>query len=176
MENRRNRWLLGLGVATAVVPTTLLFLRVNLLFFVPLVVGALVFCLGLRKTPNSMLVPPAIVVAVCAWIGPSFVADYLNRPGDAVKLIVPAGFHGKIEVIRDSKNGDDLRHIGRTFVFAIPPSGVLRVKETYPFHRWHTESCEDTARNYRYLVGKGSSMAGDGTTGDDGTVYRWEVR
>jgi hypothetical protein len=176
MENQRNRLLLGLGAATAVVPAALLFLQVNLLCFVPLVVGALVFCLGLRKTGHSWIVPPAIVLAACAWIGPFFLTDYLNRPGDAVKLIVPAGFHGKIEIIRDRKDGEDLKHIGRTFVFAIPPSGVLRVKETYPFHRWHKESCEDTARNSRYLKDEGSSLAGDGTTGDDGTTYRWEVR
>jgi hypothetical protein len=176
MEHERNRLLLGLGVATALVPTTLLFLQVNLLFFVPLVVGALVFCLGLRKTGHSLLVPPAIVLAACAWVGPFFLAAYWNREGNPVEILVPVGFQGKIEIIRDRKNGHDLKHVGRTFVFAIPPSGVLRVKETYPFHRWHSESCVDTVGHSRYLEGKGSSLPGDGTTGDDGTIYRWEVR
>ena len=176
--------LLGLGVATAVVPTTVLFLGVNLLFFVPLVVGVLVFCLGLRTSNASKLVSPVIVLVVCAWIGPFLLTIYLSRPGPPIEFIVPSDFRGKIEVIRDRNKGEDLKFEQGRCVFVIPPSGVIRVKEAYPFHRWHSESCRDEDGKKMHLEGKGATTgnrrtgpnSSEGSTDFDGTTYRWEVR
>lgn len=161
MPAQKNGFLLGLGVATAVIPTTILFLLANLLLFIPLVVGAVVFCLGLRKSNTFKIESSAFVLVAFAWIGPFLITEYLRRPGPPVVFVVPSGFRGTIEVIMDRKQGEDLRCEHGTYRIVVPGSGVVRVKETFPFHRWHEELCRDTDGKPKHLEGKDAN--------------RWEV-
>ncbi|HEX4150095.1 MAG TPA: hypothetical protein VHY20_13945 [Pirellulales bacterium] len=183
MTNQEAPWLLYTGFVTAIIPTAILALYFNPLCIVPFVVGILVFCLGWRKWNSSKIRLPVIVLVAVAWFGPFLLSIYLSRPGSPIEFIVPARFSGTIEVVLDRKSGQDLRFEQGRYVFVIPSSGVLRVKEAFPFHRWHKETCRD-------FDGQPKDLEGGGMTGGsrqvgpngwksssdfDGTTYRWEV-
>ena len=184
MERRRNPLLLGLGAATAVLPSTLLIHQINLVFAIPVLIGTIIFGLGLLRTPGSKLVLPAIALAVVGWFGPFFLMSYLSRPGPPIRFLVPTGFQGTIELIRDRADGQPLQFDHGRCIFVMPAAGVLRIKEAYVFHHWHTEDCLDAAGKQMLLKSQGTSggthVTGPhsmgGSTDDDGTVYRWEVR
>ncbi len=184
MSHPKNALLVGIGAATAVFPTALLFLQVNLLFAVPLVVGIAVSCVGLATNKGSKLQLIAIVLAGCAWVGPFTVTAILDRPGLPIEFVVPDDFHGNIELVKDRKGGNKLNPQGGKYVIVVPASGALRIKDGSPFNRWHTESCRDTSGKPRNLEGggvtAGSRQTGPGTsegnTDFDGTTYYWVVR
>jgi hypothetical protein len=180
----KNTVLVGIGAATAVFPTALLFLQVNLLFTVPLIVGIAVSCVGLTTNKGSKPQIPAIILAGCAWVVPFVVTSILRRSGLPIEFVVPDDFHGSIELVKDRKGGYDLNPKGGKYVIVVPATGVLRIKDGSPFHRWHTESCRDTSGKPRNLEGggvtAGSRQTGlgssDGSTDCDGTTYYWVVR
>lgn len=183
MLAQRNGFLLGLGVATAIIPTTILFLCVNLLFFIPLVVGVVVICLGMRKNAKPSIELSARMMVLFAWIGPFLITSYLTRSGPPVEFIVPPGFTGMIEVVRDRKHGEDLRFDQGTYKIVVPSSGVVRLKETDPFHRWHEEWCRDTNGKPKPLESKGTTGvkrkdpdSNTAVSDFEETTYRWETR
>lgn len=183
-SHSKNAVLVGVGAATAIVPTALLFLQFSLLFVVPLVVGIVVACIGLATDEGSKLHLPAIVLAVCAWPGPFALTAILDRPGLPIEFIVPANFHGSIELVKDRKAGSELTPQGGKYVIVVPATGVLRIKDGSPFHRWHTESCRDTSGKPRNLEGGGVTAGNcqtgpngsEGSTDCDGTTYDWVVQ
>jgi hypothetical protein len=123
------------------------------------------------RTPTCFLVL-LTVVAGC------------SDSGKPVLLIVPNGFRGEFQVVKDSAQGADPVERNGEWVFEIPPSGVLRVKDDSPFYRWHSERA-------RYANGQPASVEGlgvragsrstgpnssEGSTDFDGTTHTWRVR
>jgi hypothetical protein len=184
MRTGKNVFVFGLGVATAVIPTAILVLCVNLLFFMPLVIGVAVFCLGLRKSNASAIEWTVFLLVLFAWIGPFLITSYLSRSGPPVEFVVPRGFTGTIEVIEDPNQGEHLRFEHGIFVIEVPTSGVVRLNKTYPFHRWHEEFCRDVDGKPKQLEGQGTTAGGrrtgpntsESSTDFEGTSYRWDVR
>ena len=101
---------------------------------------------------------------------------YATRENPPLSLIVPVGFRGTITVIRDSVAGQALSSDRGVYVFKIPASGTLRVKDSWPFHRWHKEECRDVDGRLREIQDSSVTLEGDvRSTDDDGVVYTWEV-
>jgi hypothetical protein len=184
MPAQKKRFLLSLGAATAVIPTAILVLCVNLLLFVPLIIGVVVFCLGLRKSNTTAIELAVFTLVAFAWIGPFLITGYLSRPGQPVLFIVPPRFRGTIEVIKDRKRGQDLSFDHGTYTIVMPASGFVRLRDTSPFHRWHEELCRDIDGKPKHLEGKGTTTGirrispnrSEASGDSEETIYRWEVR
>ena len=186
MNTTRNPLLISIGVLTAVLPTTLLFLSINVLFFVPLVAGLGCFAWGCLRMPES-LQPRAtaigIILCLVAAVGPFALRAYGDRSDRPVKVILPVGFRGEFSIVKDREHGQDLKLQDGAWVFEIPPGGVLFVNDDHPFYMWHRESyyyadgslvpvtsLGTTAGNID--TGPGSSRS---STEYDGTAHRWKV-
>ena len=104
--------------------------------------------------------------------------------GKPVLFILPNGFKGEFQIVKDSSNGVDLVEQNGEWVFNIPPSGRLKVKDDRPFYRWHSERA-------RYANGQSVSCEGgetragsrstgpnglEGSTDFDGTTHTWRIR
>ena len=109
---------------------------------------------------------------------------FLSHSGHPVEFVVPTGFRGTVEVIKDSRNGQDVEFKRARYVITVPPSGIVRLKDATFFHRWHAEIFRDEKGRPRQAEDLGST-AGQRRTGPnsfehssdmDGTTYRWEVR
>jgi hypothetical protein len=99
-------------------------------------------------------------------------------------FILPNHFKGEFHVVKDSIRGEDLVERNGEWVFEIPTSGVLKVKNDQPFYLWH-------AVRFRYADGQavdceglgvklGSHSTGpnssEGSTEFDGTTHSWRVK
>jgi len=182
----RNGILIFVGLLTALVPSTLLFFSLNLYFVVPLIVGVLCAIAGVfRMEVNAKKWATTIGVLLCvvASLGPFLIAAWMNREGLPIKIVIPVGYHGEIRIVKDHTKGQALKEQDGWWVFEIPPSGELDVKETYPFHMWHNEThvySDGTAADLQDLgveagnivTGSGSSK---GSTEYDGTTFRWKT-
>ena len=60
--------------------------------------------------------------------------------GAPLLFVLPDGFKGAIEIVKDPKNGLAVREDAGRFTYVIPSDGRLRVKSLTPFSRWHKES------------------------------------
>jgi len=169
-----------------VVPSTLLFLGVNLLFAVPLAVGASIALLGTRKvaeTSKRRMTIAGTIVCILAAIGPFVLAAYLNRSGEPVRIVVPTDWTGEFAIVRDRKCGTELKFVDVAWEFRIPPSGELVVFDDHPFYRWHKETVVDAdgrpvpAKGLGTTAGNIQSASGGwrGSTEYDGTTHRWTV-
>lgn len=175
MLPQKRAYLLGLGVATAVIPTTILFLLANLLLFVPLFVGLLVLCLGMWSGNSDKTERFASALVLFAWIGPFLITAYLNRSWPPVVFVIPDGYHGTIEIIQDREQGIDMRLEHGMFTIEVPASGVVRLKDTSPFRHWHEERCREIDGTPRQLVDQGSQTCTGLGNHDDCITYRWQV-
>jgi hypothetical protein len=183
MEPRRSWITVAIGIITAFVPTAVYFFAVSLLFPVPLLLGIFIICLGLATDRRRTTTFAVIALTACAWIGTCAVTAYLDRSGPPIEFVVPSGFHGTIEIIRDRRNGENLKFEHGRYVVVVPPSGVIRLKDAPPVYHWHEESCRDTDGHPRKLEGKGTTVGShqigsgryEGNEDLDGTSYRWEV-
>jgi hypothetical protein len=168
--------LVNLGVATATIPTGVLFAGVNLLFPVPFLLGIVVVCIGLSGRAGPRATNLVVILAACACIGPFALTAYLNRAGPPIDFVVPVGFQGTVEIVRDRSRGEDLMYEHGQYVITVPASGVVRLKVDPPVNHWHQEFCHDTEGRVRRLEGKGTTIGADRLgEGDDGVVYSWEV-
>lgn len=176
MRARKSWGLVALGIATAIVPTGILFAGVNLLFPIPFLLGIVVIGAGLAGRAGKNAKISALVLAAVAWIGPFALTAYLNRSGPPIEFVIPVGFQGPIEVVRDRSHGDELTYEHGRYVITVPASGVVRLRVEPPVYRWHQEFCRDANGQIRRLEGKGS-IAGDShrDQSDDGVVNLWEV-
>jgi hypothetical protein len=183
---KRNPLLICMGLLTAVLPTICLFLSVNIYFFVPLVVGLGCVVVGCVKMPEAGKRPAAavgLILCLLAAAGPFALAAYANRSGNPIRIVLPAGFRGEFSIVKNRIEGQDLELQDSVWVFEIPASGVLVVKDDYPFYMWHQES-------YVYSDGRlarvkslgttpGSIQTGpgssSGSTDYDGTTHHWKV-
>jgi len=104
-----------------------------------------------------------------------------SSSGKPVLFVLPAGFRGEFRVVKDSAQGAELVERGGEWVFEIPPSGVLRVKDDRPFYRWHVERARYPDGRAVTIEGVGtragfSASQGDSSTDYDGTTHTWRVR
>jgi len=80
----RNPLLVGIGLLTAVVPSSCLFVSVNIYFFVPIVVGlacVVVGCLKMAGAAKRTVTALGLVLCLTSAIGPFALAAYANRSG-----------------------------------------------------------------------------------------------
>lgn len=186
MEMTRNRLLIAIGALTSLLPTVVLFQALNVLFFVPLLVGLGCVVAGFAKVPPAAKARATIIGSVAclaAAIGPMIFFAYANRTGYPVKIVLPVGFHGEFSIVKNQAIGQDVELQDGVWVYELPPSGELLIKDGTPFHRWHSETyCDANGKPVAVeslgvtagseVTGPNSSM---GSTAYDGTTYRWQT-
>lgn len=186
MHATRNPFLVCAGLFTAIVPTVCLFLGVNVLFFVPFLVGlgcALVGCTSFPKSRQQSATTLGLVLCLAAAIGPFALAAYANRSGNPIRVVLPVGYDGEFAIVKDRANGQDLKLRDGAWVFEIPADGELVVNDDSPFYRWHQTtfvySSGRPARVESLGTKAGSIQTGPGSwrgsTEFDGTAHRWRV-
>ena len=139
---KRSPSLLFAGLFTLTVPTTLLWLSLNMLFFLPLVVGLGCAVAGRTKmseTERQRATGLGLVLCLVAALGPFALAGYLDREGKPIRVIVPRNYRGEFLII-EAPEGRDLPLRKGEYVCVIPENGKLLVKSLAAFNRWHTES------------------------------------
>ena len=57
--------------------------------------------------------------------------------GQPTRIILPDGFTGEFSIVKDRLRGEDLVFEDGFWVFRIPQSGVLTIKDDEPLYRWH---------------------------------------
>ena len=182
----RNPLLILIGAVTAVLPTSLLFLSVNILFFIPLLVGLGCVFFGCRKSPEAgkeLATRVGLFLCLTATIGPFALTEYFNRPGKPIKIVLPEGFRGEFSIVKDRQQGQDLKWQDGAWLFEIPASGVLVVNDDYPFYRWHRESVVYSdgrpalAESLGVAAGSMNTCSGGSRASAhyDGTTHRWKV-
>ena len=130
------------GLFTLIVPTTLLWLSLNILFFLPLVVGLGCVAAGrikMSETERQRATGLGLVLCLVAAFGPFALAGYLDREGKPIRVIVPRDYRGEFLIIQ-APEGRDLPLRKGEYVCVIPEDGKLLVKSLAAFERWHTES------------------------------------
>ncbi len=182
----RNPLLICVGTVTAILPTTCLFLGVNLLFVVPLLVGigcVAAGCVRMPDTKKRSMAHSGLVLCLAAAVVPFVLTAYARRSGYPIKIILPVSYRGEFRIVKDRSRGQSLNLQHGVWVFKIPGDGVLLVKDDYPFSMWHTLSCVDSDGRPVTVVSLGTT-AGSIKTGPgrlesnskyDGTTHRWEV-
>jgi len=186
MRTSRNPLLICVGLLTAVLPTTCLFVGVNVYFFVPLLVGlgcVVVGCFRMPEARKGSATGLGLVLCLAAAVGPFALAAYAHRPGKPIRVVLPRGYRGEFSIVKDRAKGQELRMEGGVWVFEIPAGGVLVVKDDSPFYLWHEET-------YVYADGRAAKVEDLGTTAGsiqtgpgssrantdyDGTTHSWKV-
>jgi hypothetical protein len=181
-----NKHPLLIGLSTAWLLSFFSSLRGNLILFIslPARLGCILIDflldLGMKKqriTANGVFVWfTAAIICVCALPG---CADRSGRP---VRVILPDGYKGKFSIIKD-KAGEDLIAEDGCWVFRIPASGVLRIKDNSPFFVPHREEflySDSTPLPVKSLGASPGTIqtgpnSGEGSTDYDGTTHEWMV-
>jgi len=183
-----NKLLISVGAFTAIIPTAWLFLGANMLFFVPLFVGAACLLIGfLNDAPNSQKRFSRFGIAACvlATLGPFLISAYANRSGSPIRIILPADYDGEFSIVRDRENGTTAERENGIWVYRIPESGVLNVTNDHPFFMWHPPiNFIDTNGNLIAAEDMGtiggskrtSPNTTIGSTDYDGTTHSWRVQ
>jgi hypothetical protein len=185
MDKKRNWKLIVIGLATTLLPTTCLFLRLNVLFVIPLVVGLgciVVGILKMSKTHQPRITKGGLIFCLLAAISPFALATYANRTGSPIKIVLPVGFHGEFSIEKDRAHGQSLKRQDGVWLFEIPANGVLIVNNQKPFFMWHDETViysDGRAVQVQSLgVWAGSIPTENGAKGStdyDGTSIRWKT-
>ena len=183
-----NKLLISVGAFTAIIPTAWLFLAVNILFLVPLLVGAACVLIGFfNDAPNSQKRVSRLGIAACvlATLGPFLVQAYANRSGSPIRIILPADYNGEFSIVRDHENGKTVERENGIWVYRIPESGVLNVTNDYPLFMWHppihfidTNDNPIAAEDMGTSGGskRNSPNATIGSMDYDGTTHSWRVQ
>ena len=179
----KSRSLVAIGVFTAVVPTTLLWLGVNMLFGVPLVIGLACVVVGARATP----VPDAralfdvgdaefervardlhasrrirnlgAIACLAATALPFAISQYFGREGQPIRIVLPAGYRGEFSIVKNRSAGQPLQEESGTWIFRIPESGTLVINDDFPFYMPHKpETVVDTAGHPVRVVDLGTTI------------------
>lgn len=182
----RNSLLVLIGAVTAVLPTTLLFLSLNIFFFVPLFVGLGCVLTGCRKSAEAgkeSATHVGLILCIAAAIGPFALAAYYNQSGKPIRIVLPDGFRGDFLIVKDREKGQDLKLQDGEWLFEIPASGVLVINDDHPFCMWHQERFVYSDGRFAMveilettpgsiMTGRNSSIA---STDYDGTTHHWKV-
>ena len=182
----RTPVLVFIGLVSAGVPTYLLYVSLNMLFFVPLTVGLACVVAGCIRIPEARKRSATALgsfLCLAAAVGPFALDAYERRSGKSIKVVLPSGFRGKFSIVKDRTKGRDLKLQNDVWVFEIPACGVLMVNDDSPFYRWHKETYV-FADGHAAEVESLGSVAGSIQTGPgsskgsmdyDGTTHRWRV-
>ncbi|OAI39469.1 hypothetical protein AYO40_05735 [Planctomycetaceae bacterium SCGC AG-212-D15] len=91
-----------------------------------------------------------------------------------IKVILPTGYTGNFFIVRDRVLGQDLVQRDGFWVFEVPDSGILRIKDDDPFYQWHGEVVVDRGGHPVIVRDLGTSPGtSEGST--DGTTHGWEA-
>jgi hypothetical protein len=179
----------GLGLATAIIPTAILFLMLNLLFWIPLAVGLVFVVLGIRSILKDSWLSQRVgwfaLGSMILVVGGTFgITAYLDRSGPPVVIIVPNGFRGPIKLSVDSKNGAEIPLADGRYTVRIPASGHLVIKSADPFTQWHSETAmfengESLSKDHENrlppekvrLIDLGSRLSRSGHSNDESLNY-----
>jgi hypothetical protein len=75
-----------------------------------------------------------------------------NNDGDPIHIVVPPGFEGVIQIVVDGKDGGGYQHLNGQHRYTIPADGVLHVRSSEPFEKWHKLSASDLAGKTIYWI------------------------
>jgi hypothetical protein len=102
--------------------------------------------------------------------------------GDPVRIIVPAGYQGVVEIVADGNDVGGHGHVNGGHEYTIPAGGSLHVRSGRPFERWHEFSMADSAGNAIRLASSNPASSqlvyddlGTRVTNDGPPVRRWVV-
>jgi hypothetical protein len=162
-----------MGLPTAILPTTCLFLSLNTLFFVPFVVGlvtAVVGCVRIPLRAKQSVTALCAVLCISASTVPFVLRAYAGRSGKPIEIVLPVGYQGEFSIVKDRTKGKELWLHDGAWIFEIPASGVLIVKDDWPFYMWHKSF-------YRYSDGSPANVKslGSGSTDYGGTEHLFEA-
>lgn len=134
-----------IGVFTATIPTTLLFLAVTYLFLVPFVLGIVCIGLGVVAIDSEGKLFRyvgwlSVGIMLVAVVLPFGVIAYHRQSGYPIVLVIPEGYRGPVRLVVDEEDGVDVPLEKGKFTYHIPQSGTLRIKDDSPFRRWHPET------------------------------------
>lgn len=101
---KRDRPLLLIGLLTAVVPTTLLFLAVTYLFAFTLLAGLTTAVLAMWPVTKAERII-GIFLCGATTLGSIGLLTYASSEGSPTKLIVPNNYVGEIRILEDKKAG-----------------------------------------------------------------------
>ena len=184
MEKKRSPLLAGIGLLTTLFPSSFLFRVPDIhyfspYFYVPLVIGigcAAAGCVKRAVPAKGRATKIGLILCLISTVLP-FTIDWKGKP---IRIVLPVSFRGEFSIVKDRTSGQELKLQDGVWVFEIPASGVLFVKEDYPFFMWH---------NMRYAYSDGRPLsrrsveefglaAADPSPGypeSDGTTHRWKV-
>jgi hypothetical protein len=122
----------------------------------------------------------AVIIALALSV---FLVTGCNRSGKSIHIILPNGFGGEFQIVKDSQRGQDLVEENGSWVFRIPRDGKLYVKQDWPFYQGHTETVQyengQDVANKDLGTTAGSRSTGpnrvEASTEFDGTTHRWRV-
>lgn len=79
-----------------------------------------------------------LICAVGAICGTVFVARRRATPtGPLVRIVVPDGWCGMFKLALDVGNGTQPDHVDEEYIYTVPMSGVLAVRDFKPLEQWH---------------------------------------
>jgi hypothetical protein len=181
----RNPWLLLIGVTTALAGTALAFYSGGGLWFIPVVAGLVGLAAGLVPRPpraHKRWAAVALVAIPILTVVMFGLNEYSNRPQRPVWVVLPKGYSGEFSIVKDVRHGRPLVLKDGAWVFTIPPNGVLRVEDTWPFFVGHRGGVvyEDGTRARVEDLGASTGPIPAGTGGthsnrDDGSRLSWRV-
>ena len=99
--------------------------------------------------------------------------------GRAVKVVVPNAFSGEARVVFDPEHGGAPEHEGLYYVYRIPPSGELRVRDQALFFRFHHETvryADGTEAPVARVYSIGGSNGLTSSTEFPGTSHVWVIQ
>ena len=98
--------------------------------------------------------------------------------GRVIKVVVPDGFSGEARVVYDPDAGQTVACNGYSYVFQIPPEGVLKVRDQAPFYQLHYETVQ-YANGRKATVARHFAIAGSNaltsSTEFPGTTHVWLI-
>ena len=127
-------------------------------------------------------------LVVLVLLTQSLIGGCMSKRVLRIRIIVPANYKGKFQIVKDSQSGVGLQCANNVCTFTIPPSGVLRIKDDSPFGEWHELRVEDENGNAVAVkelgISPGKRRISDSPDHEriefdsrfDGTAYAWETK
>lgn len=143
MNRRATMTALVVGTITVTIPTLILYRAVTFLCFVPLVLGSLTIILGVTtfrpaSRLNRFVGSIAFLDLAIAVILPFGLIAYHDGQGHPISLILPKEHRGTVKLILDRRRGVDVPLEDGTYIYRIPASGVMTIRDDSPFRRWQS--------------------------------------
>jgi hypothetical protein len=105
---------------------------------IPVILFLNYLCYLFLKKRNNFSVRKQIAFNLLLIISVPFL-EFVIGWGLPIRMIIPDGYTGKIEIIEDADQGQSIPVVDFAHQVVIPQSGVLRVKSIKPWELTHTE-------------------------------------